>query len=236
MILTNDQIVEAYRKQDIIIDPFDDKQIQGASYDLRVGHQGITTTTKELIDLSKKGFLLLEPGDFAVVLTFEEIKLGPQHTARFGLRSRYARSGVIASTGPQIDPGYEGKLIVGLANLSPKAISIPYRDDFLSVEFHRLEQPSTRSYQGPYQRRRELGPEEIRSIVEAESMALPEVLKTLQSLNASVGAITTRFDDVAHRLEKVENMHSDALKRQNQILLGLALAVIGLLARLVLFR
>jgi dCTP deaminase len=242
MILSAQQIEEAYRAGDILINPFDVKQIQAASYDLRLGHQAITTTTKELIDMPKKGYVLLQPGDFGIVLSLEEVRLGPQYAARFGLRSKFARAGIIASTGPQIDPGYHGRLIVGVSNLSPRALSLPYGEDFLTVEFHRLEEPTTKPYIGPYQGKLELGPEEIRAIVEAESMALPEVLKTLRGLSENVGEVTGRidtltshFDAVAARLTSVETMHSKALIRQNQILIAFALGVLGLLAR-VIFR
>src|SRR5213076_3270657 len=91
----------------------------------------------------------------------------------------------------QVDPGYKGKLIVGITNLTPKPITLPYKDDFLSIEFHRLEEPAAHPYSGPYQGRKELGPEEIEFIIESEGMALSEVLTTLRSLSANVGTLTT---------------------------------------------
>ena len=165
--------------------------MQPASYDLRVGEQGITTSSKKKVDLRSDGFMVIHPGDFAVVLVHEEISLGPQYTARFGLRSKYARRGLVATTGLQIDPGYQGKLIVGLTNLTPKPITLPYKDDLLSIEFHRLEEPASHPYSGPYQGRKELGPEEIEFIIESEGMALSDVLNTLRSLSANVGTLTS---------------------------------------------
>jgi len=190
MILTDRQIREAIGKGDITIDPFEDGQIQAATYDLRVGEQGATTSLKKKVSIKQDGYILLSPGDFGVVTVLEEIKLGPQYAARFGLRSKYARKGLIATTGPQIDPGFHGRLIVGLTNLTPKPVSIPYKDDLLSVEFHRLEEPAQKPYSGPYQGKLELGPEEIEFITESEGMALSEVLNTLRSLSANVGTLT----------------------------------------------
>ena len=80
--------------------------------DVRVGAQGATTSTKKLHDLVAAGYLAIEPADFAVVTIHEEIGLGPQLAGRFGLRSKYARKGLIATTGPQIDPGYRGRLVL----------------------------------------------------------------------------------------------------------------------------
>jgi dCTP deaminase len=190
MILTDRQIVEAQQQGAIFIDPFDEKQVQGASYDLRVGNQGITTSTKKVVDIRDAGFMTLEPGDFAVVTSFETIRLDPKHVARFGLRSKFARKGLSATTGPQIDPGYRGRLIIGLTNLSPKPITLSHKDDFLTVEFHELAEASAKPYCGPYQGRESLGPEEIEAIAESESMSLPEIIKTLRSLSENVGALT----------------------------------------------
>ena len=191
MILTYDGIKAANASGDIKIDPFDDGQLQAASYDLRVGRQGATTKSKRVVDIAEAGYLLLQPGDLGVVVSLERLHLGPQYAARFGLRSKYARKGLFATTGPQIDPGFRGRLFIGVMNLTPKAISLPYNDDFLSVEFHKLEQPTSHPYDGPYQDRDELGPEEISFIMEAEGMALSDMMTTLQTLSRDVGALST---------------------------------------------
>ncbi len=126
----------------------------------RVGAQGATTSTKKVMDLRSTGYLSVEPGDFAVVTVREEIALGPQHVGRFGLRSKYARKGLIATTGPQIDPGFHGRLILGLTNLTPKAITLSYDDDLVSVEFHQLVEPTEKPYDGPFQGKMRLGAED----------------------------------------------------------------------------
>ena len=176
-----------------MINPFDPEQVQGASYDFRVGEQGATTSSKKLVNIRETGYFLLQPGDFGVVTVLEEIRLGPQYAARFGLRSKYARKGLIATTGPQIDPGYHGRLIIGVTNLTPKPVSLPYKDDFVSVEFHRLDEATTKPYSGPYQNKMELGAEEIEFITESEGMALSEVLTTLRSLSQNVAALTSQM-------------------------------------------
>ena len=191
MILNNRQISEAVNYGAIIIDPFDEKQVQAASYDLRVGNQGAVASAKKLTNIQEEGYLLLKPGDFAVIIAFEKIHLDTQHVGRFGLRSKYARKGLIATTGPQIDPGYEGRLIIGLTNPTPNSITLSYKDDFLTAEFHKLEEPSTKPYTGKYQGKTELRPEDIEMIVETESMSIPEILTTLNSLSQYAGSVAT---------------------------------------------
>jgi dCTP deaminase len=194
MILNAQQIIAAQQSGDISISPFEESQVQAASYDLRVGQSGATTSTKKLVNIKETGYLLLQPGDFAIVTVLEEIQLSPQYAARFGLRSKYARKGVIATTGPQIDPGYRGRLILGLTNLTPRPISVPYKDDFITIEFHRLEAPTSKPYAGPYQGRLELGPEEIEAVTEAEGMAFSEVITTLRSVSDNVGKLASEVN------------------------------------------
>ena len=137
--------------------------------------------------------MLLQPGDFGVVSVLEEIRLGPQFAGRIGLRSKYARKGLIATTGPQIDPGYHGRLIIGITNLTPKPVSLPFMDDLITIEFHRLEEATTKPYSGPYQDKLTLGAEEIEFITETEAMALSEVLTTLRSLTENVASLATEL-------------------------------------------
>ena len=192
MILTDRQIREAVKNGDVVITPFDDGQVQSASIDLRVGEEGATTKLKKLVNIREHGFLLLEPGDFGVISIFEELQIGPQYVGRIGLRSKYARKGLIATTGPQIDPGYHGRLTLGVTNLTPQTVSIPYKDDILTLELHKLEEPAERPYSGPYQDKLGLGPTDLEVIAEGDGMAFSEVLTTLRSLSTNVGHLTSR--------------------------------------------
>lgn len=49
--LSDRQSAEAYRPQIILIDPFDEKEVEAASYDLRGRPQGISSTSKKIVDI-----------------------------------------------------------------------------------------------------------------------------------------------------------------------------------------
>ncbi len=217
MILTDCQIREAVESGDIGIEPFEEKLLQPASYDFRVGRQGATTSKKVITDIEKEGYLLLEPGDFAVVTVFERVKISPQHVARFGLRSKYARKGIIATTGTQIDPGFEGRLILGLTNLTPKQVILTFKEELVTLEFHRLEEPVEKPYSGPYQGIDELRPEDIAMIVQGEGMALSEVLTVLSTLNVAVATLSGEMK---------------TLKWTLPITIGVGLAIVGIIVSL----
>ena len=168
------------------IEPFSEASVQPASYDLRAGDQAASSSTKQLTDLTKAGFIEISPGDFVIVTTFEKLSLSARHVARFGLTSTYARKGLIATVGAQVDPGFRGRLVVGLTNLSTKPIALPHKDIFLTIEFHRLEKPVEVPYEGPYQGRDMLSPDDIRSAIEREYMSQTEMMRTLEALVTTV--------------------------------------------------
>ena len=193
MILTDDDIRAAIKSGDIVIEPFDDGQIQPASIDLRVGDEGATTKHKQKVNIADRGLIILEPGDFGVICVLERVKFGPQYVGRLGLRSKYARKGLIATTGPQIDPGFEGSITLGLANLTPKSVPLAHRDDLLTLEIHKLNKPASKPYSGPYQGKYGLSTEDLDTIAEGDGMAFSEVLTTLRSLSANVGDLTSQM-------------------------------------------
>ena len=82
-------------------------------------------------------------------------------------------------------------MIIEITNLTPRSISLPYKDDLISVEIHPLEHATIKPYRGPYQDKLELGPEEIEAVTESEGMALSEVLTTLRSLSQNVAALAS---------------------------------------------
>ena len=188
MILSDRDIRAACSDElgEVRIEPFSEASVQPASYDLRVGDQSASSSTKQLIDLTKTGFIQISPGDFVIVTTYEKLALSARHVARFGLTSSYARKGLIATVGAQVDPGFRGRLVVGLTNLSTKPITLPHKDIFLTIEFHRLEKAVETPYEGPYQDRDVLSPDDIRSAIEREYMSQTEMMRTLEALVTTV--------------------------------------------------
>ena len=231
MILSNNQIKETIEKGDIQISPFENSQVEPASYDLRVGKFGTATSSKKIVDIEKQGYIPIEPGDFAIIMVFEEISLGLQYAGRLGLRSKYMRKGLIATTGLQVDPGYRGHLKIGLTNLTPKAISLPFKDDFISIELHKLEQPASEPYSGPYQGQTGLSPEDIEAVTEGTGMAFSEVIITLKSLSQNVATLS---DDVKSLTTDFKTMKSTlkGIMWTIPIIVTVGIAIIGIIVAL----
>jgi len=158
--------------------------------------------------------IIFEAGDFGIVGTHETIELSPKYAARIGLRSAYSRRGFVASTGPQIDPGFRGRLFIGLINLGPRPLPVAYLDPFCTLEFHELSEPVEKPYSGPYQDEITIPASQIEFLIAHEGLAFSQVLTTLSTLSANVAALSS---DVS------------TLKWSIPIITGLGIAIIAVL-------
>lgn len=190
MILTDRKIKEARETGPLTIDPFDERCLSPASYDLRVGTEAFSSTRREKIDLKEKGLLIIEPGDFILVSTLETLRLSRKHAGRIGIRSHFTRRGIIPLTGPQVDPGWDGPLHIGLYNASPNDVVFPFQEPFCTIEFHELYEPAEKGYTGPFQGQSGISAQEMEDLIGAKGMTFAEVLKVLGGLGADVKALT----------------------------------------------
>ena len=188
-MMTDHEIRAAIEKQEIILHPFDPASVEPASYDVRVGKWAFASSLREKLNLSEKGVLIVEPGEFAVLESRERVELDNSTAAQLGLRSEYARRGLLMLSGPQIDPGFIGILVVRVINLAPKPIAMPYESPFLTLQFFRLNTPVTKPYSGPQQGQGGISARDIQELVETEGMTLGQVMKTLGALAKDVAEL-----------------------------------------------
>jgi len=199
MPLSDIEIQDARRQGDISITPFDEKMLQPASYDLKVGRQAATVPKngEPRVDLEEEGVLLIPPYAPAGVFTKEELRLSRSYVGHFGLNSSFTRRGLIAAIGMQIDPGFEGPLSVTLLNMSPSAISLDYGETFVTLEFERLSVPASKGYSGKHQNRKTFRAEELDPMIGFKGHALTDVLKGFEDIREAmkgVAALTQKIE------------------------------------------
>jgi dCTP deaminase len=198
MILVDEEIKEAVNNGEIEFNDFSEECLQPASYDLRVGEEGFTLSAGRTINIQNEGVLEIQPGDFALVMTHEKLRLPTNMLGRFGLRSVYARMGLLATVGPQIDPGFEGKLVIGIVNFSSQLIKLPYLNPFCSLELYRLQRHASVPYRGPYQGQEHLT-DEIISTLPKEPFPLAVML--IRQLIASSPSLRPAETPISPRKE-----------------------------------
>ncbi len=115
----------------------------------RLGNRILVSRQEKEINIGRQnGEGTISPGDFALLTTFEKIKLSRAIAGSIGLRSYYARKGLILLAGPQIDPWFEGVLVLGVYNASPRKITLSYVDKLCTIEFHKLGKPTKKLHPG----------------------------------------------------------------------------------------
>ena len=105
MIIGREKILELIKNKEIVIEPFEDKNVGAASIDLRLGNVFRTfkksmkiveikeeTDYKEFTNLVtlNDGYMLLTPGELVHGITMESVKLPPYISGRIEGRSRFA--------------------------------------------------------------------------------------------------------------------------------------------------
>lgn len=186
MLMTDAQIAEAVQAGKLRISDFEKykkESLQPASYDLHLGAQAVSSKRREIVDIAREGVFILEPGEFGVVLTHERLELPSNIAGHFGLRSYFSRRGVTIFGGIQVDPGFHGRLKIGLYNLSPKDVAITYLETCCTLELFRLSEPVAKPYDGPYQDEDTITAKDLAPILEARGMTFGEVLRTLGDLS-----------------------------------------------------
>ena len=131
--------------------------------------------------------LEIQPGDFGLVMTHKKLRLPTNMLGRFGLRSAYARMGLLATAGPQVDPGFEGKLVIGIVNFSSQSIKLWYLTPFCSLELERLQRSASAPYHGPYQMQEHLTDEIISRIPKEPFPLAVMLIRQLAAISPSLG-------------------------------------------------
>lgn len=215
-ILVDRQIRRAREQRLIEIDPYDDRFLEPATYDLRVGDHAAVTTAPAPIDLRKDNLLTIEPGAMAILESLEALRLSDRVAARIGPKSSLLRRGIMVATGPQVDPGFHGRLIVNLINLSPRTFALRHQDPFLSMEFHALSEAPERTYAGEYQGRVGLTPEELELLFAYQGPTLAEIYRGFTSMRdhiREIARISPEFAGLRETIEALPRTLGEALRR-----------------------
>jgi hypothetical protein len=87
--------------------------------------------------LSRGERLVLEPNSIVYVSSAETLMLPFYLAGRFNLKLRLLHEGVMVGAGPQIDPGFAGRLSCPLHNLSSSRVSLTCGEPFAVLEFQK---------------------------------------------------------------------------------------------------
>lgn len=159
--LLNSADIYDYVRTTGMIYPFDSEKLKSASYEASVGETCIRWDkkgNKQEIDLCREGSFDLAPNSIAFVTTRERFRLPDYMAVRFNLRITNVHRGLLLGTGPLVDPGFEGHILIPLHNLTTNPYTFKYEEKLIWLEFTKIStnerwannNGSTRSRKGEY--------------------------------------------------------------------------------------
>lgn len=166
MILSDRDIKKAIKDKRIEIAPIPDfkTQLGSCSIDLRLGDtfRVFEHSKNSFIDPSKKDYsneitreikvkkgqqFIMQPGDFVLAVTEENVKIPADLMGRLEGRSSLGRLGIVVhSTASIFDPGWDGKPVLELGNLGRMAVALTVGMRICAMTFEELSSPAETPY------------------------------------------------------------------------------------------
>ena len=144
MIITDKNKIKQYFEEEKGEDGFNSKIFDANkwSYDLRLGDEVYPTSREHPIILSEQNpYLTIKPGEFALLITHEKLRLTSEVMAFISIRFTYKRKGLINISGFHVDPNYRGRIIFSVYNAGPNDIVLKYKEPVFMIFFAELENP-----------------------------------------------------------------------------------------------
>lgn len=191
MLMSDGEIREALDSKHLKIENFSEPQLQPCSYDARAGKEALVSGRDKLVDLPKENSVTLNAGDFALIMTHELFAVPLDMAGHIGMKSSWARRGLVLLAGMQIDPGFEGHLRLGFYNSSLRRISVDYLDEICTIEFHQLAKMAEKGIApNPDLKEGRIPSIDKAFLRELETLSLSELSTNMQTLSKTVATAT----------------------------------------------
>ena len=120
--------------------------VQEACYDLCVGDEVYRSEDHLPTTLSDAApYVILHPGQFALVKTLEIVKVPRENVALISIRFEYKLQGLVNVSGFHVDPTFNGHLIFAVQNVGPNDIRLRYGEPTFMIMWACLREPYVRS-------------------------------------------------------------------------------------------
>lgn len=138
--LLNAADIDDYMRAAAMVFPYDPSKRKTASYALSVGTEIAYWDPDEpnqapIRELKSGSPVTIPPNSLVYVRTAQDFQLPNYMAVRFNLHIDLVHKGLLLGTGPLVDPGFFGKLMVPLHNLTSNTYVLAVGDDFIWAEF-----------------------------------------------------------------------------------------------------
>lgn len=160
MILEENTLRKRVRDKSIILEPFEEAQIQAASIDLHLADEFLVLDDhlRTYIDLSSKmdyrriraDDFVLPPHSFILASTREYMEIPLDLCCRLEGRSGIGRLGLFIQNAGWIDPGFKGNVTLEFYNANSLPIKLEVGRRICQLVFMKLYNPLKSGYKGRY--------------------------------------------------------------------------------------
>jgi len=161
MILSDKTIKAMLDSGDLVCEPIDDKAIQPASIDCRLGDHFLVLEDNQMDIITLDGdikyreinndSITIPPHSFLLATTQEYIKIPDNLTAFVEGRSSIGRIGLFIQNAGWVDPGFEGRITLELYNASSLPIKLQAGKRICQLVFCQMDEKADNPYRGKYQ-------------------------------------------------------------------------------------
>jgi len=136
-LLSSGEIHE-YARVTAMLFPYDPKALKSASYEAHIDGDVIYWNEDQIRverSLKRGERLVLPPNSITFVQVEPQFRLPNYIAIRFNLRITHVHRGLLLGTGPLVDPGFSGKLLIPLHNLTSSPYDMDTNEALIWVEF-----------------------------------------------------------------------------------------------------
>jgi len=161
MIISDNTLKKMIKSGEIVCKPIDEKSIQPASIDCRLGNHFLilednkmdVITLDDDIEYREviSDTITIPPKSFLLATTQEYIKIPNNVTAFVEGRSSVGRIGLFIENAGWVDPGFEGRITLELYNASSLPIKLQAGKRMCQLVFCFMDKPADNPYRGKYQ-------------------------------------------------------------------------------------
>lgn len=233
MLMTNQDIQQSIADKKLIIDNINDDGFKPIAYVARLGRRVLTGGSDKEIDLEKEGSITLKAGDFIMFVTYEKFTLTDKIAGHIGMRSYWARKGLVLLAGMHIDPLWEGHLVLGAYNASPTNITLDYLSDIIVIEFHQLKvAPTITAINNAAQKEGKIPDIDKDFIRYMETHSLSELGRDVRNLTRSISHIDEKVNSLSEQVKQT-NQNIDKLFSRFLNIMGLGIGSLGIIIAIV---
>jgi dCTP deaminase len=180
----------ALLKNSDVISPFEEKRVKNGAYELSLGGQVFQTGSKPRFvkNLNKKEKIYIEPGQFALLLTEEKVKVPKDKIAFISIKAGIKFNGLVNVSGFHVDPGFEGQLLFSVYNAGPSTIVLSQGTQYFPIWFAELNE--SQEYTGTHGGQNEIPDEPVKALSQGDL--------------ASPNELNRRIEEVKHLKTKIE--------------------------------